>query len=52
MEDGDLTGEREDLVCVGDSLDVLTDDPDCGITDPEVLLEELCKLSPAAFCEQ
>ncbi len=51
MEDGDITGEREELVCIGDSLDVLSEDPDCGIGDPEALLEELCKLSPDAFCE-
>lgn len=51
MEDGEITGEREELVCVGDSLDVLSDDPDCGIGDPEALLEELCKLSPDAFCD-
>ena len=51
MEDGEFTGEREELVCIGDSLDVLSDDPDCGIGDPEALLEELCKLSPDAFCD-
>lgn len=51
MEDGEITGEREELVCVGDSLDVLSDDPDCGIGDPEALLEELCKLAPDAFCD-
>ena len=51
MEDGEITGEREELVCVGPTLDVLSDDPDCGIGDPEVLLEELCKLSPDAFCD-
>jgi hypothetical protein len=50
MEDGELTGEREELLCVGDSLDVLTDDPDCEIADPELLMEELCTLSPDAFC--
>ena len=47
MEDGEFTGEREELMCVGDSLDVLND---CGIEDPEILLEELCKLSPETFC--
>lgn len=52
MEDGELTGEREELVCVGDSLDVLTENPDCGIAEPEAMLEELCKLAPAVFCEQ
>ncbi len=51
MEDGEITGEREELVCVGQSLDVLSDNPDCGIGDPEALLEELCKLSPDAFCD-
>jgi hypothetical protein len=49
MEDGEITGEREELVCVGDSLDVL-DDPACGIEDPAALREELCAQS-AAFCE-
>lgn len=51
MEDGEFTGEREELVCVGDSLDVLTDDPSCGIADPEVLLEELCALAPDVYCD-
>ena len=51
MEDGDITGEREELMCVGDSLDVLSDDPDCDIAAPVLLLEELCALSPDAFCE-
>jgi hypothetical protein len=51
MEDGEVTGEREELVCVGDSLDILSDDPDCGIGDPDALLEELCRLSPDAFCD-
>jgi len=52
LEDGEITGEREELMCVGDSLDVLSDDPDCGIADPELLMEELCALSPEAFCEE
>lgn len=51
MEDGEFTGEREELVCVGDSLDLL-DDPACGIGNPETLLEELCRLSPDAFCTE
>lgn len=50
MDDGEITGEREELMCVGESIDVLSDDPDCGIADPELLLEELCTLSPDAFC--
>jgi hypothetical protein len=51
MEDGEIIGEREELVCVGPTLDVLSDDPDCGIGNPGALLEELCKLSPDAFCD-
>ena len=51
MEDGEVTGEREELVCVGDGLEVLTDDPDCGIADPEALLDTLCALSPDVFCD-
>ena len=50
LEDGELTGERDELVCVGDSLEILQD-PSCEIEDPEELLEELCELSPDAFCE-
>ena len=49
MEDEEITGEREELICVGDSLDILSE-PQCEIDDPEALLEELCKLSPDAFC--
>jgi len=50
MEDGELTGEREELVCVGDSLDVLAD-PACEIADPDALLETLCEMAPGPFCE-
>jgi len=50
MEDGALTGELEELVCVGPSLDVLWE-ATCEIEDPEALLSALCKLSPDAFCE-
>jgi hypothetical protein len=49
LEDGEFTGEREEVVCVGDSLDVLESD-DCGIEDVETVYEELCKLSPEVFC--
>jgi len=51
-EDGEITGEREELVCVGDSLDVLST-PACDLGDPADvanLLETLCELSPKAFC--
>ncbi len=50
MEDEEFTGEREELMCVGDSLDIL-EDPACEIGDPEGLMEELCKLAPDVFCE-
>ena len=52
MEDGEITGEREELVCVGDSLDVLYTAA-CGLGDAgdvDRLFETLCKLSPKAFC--
>ncbi|MES9814114.1 MAG: hypothetical protein ABW161_04385 [Candidatus Thiodiazotropha sp.] len=50
MEDGELSGETEKLVCIGDSLDIL-EDPACEIDDAERLLEELCEFAPDAFCE-
>jgi len=49
LEDGEPTGERDELVCIGDSLAVL-EDASCGIADPGALLAELCRLSPDAFC--
>lgn len=48
LEEGVVTGEREELVCVGESLEVLND-PACGVEDPEALLEALCAQS-ATFC--
>lgn len=50
MDDGEISGEREELICVGDSLDILSDDPECEIEDPEQLIEALCTLSPDTFC--
>jgi len=54
MEDEEITGEREELVCTGDSLitpiaDILDG---CGIEEVDALLEELCKVSPDAFCAE
>ena len=49
LEDGEVTGEREELVCVGDSLAIL-ESPACEIEDLEALLEELCKAAPSTFC--
>lgn len=51
IEDGEFTGEREELLCVGDSLDVLVDDAACDVGDGEALIEALCELEPGAFCE-
>ncbi|MGI9233506.1 MAG: hypothetical protein ACR2RD_07745 [Woeseiaceae bacterium] len=50
LEDGEPTGEREEVSCVGDSLDVLNE-PSCGIADPEALFDALCAWAPEAFCE-
>jgi len=49
-EDGEFTGEREELLCVGESLDVLQE-PACEIADPQALRATLCKLAPETFCE-
>jgi len=49
LEDGEVTGERDELVCVGDSLDILGD-PDCEIADVDKLREQLCRMSPDVFC--
>jgi len=49
-ENGMPNGEREELVCVGDSLKILKRDA-CGIEDPKELLETLCELAPEAFCD-
>lgn len=51
LEDGEITGEREELVCTGDSLGVLYE-PECGLADTEAVLDELCKLAPEAFCSE
>ena len=49
LEEGQPTGERDEVLCTGNSLNVLND-PSCGIDNPSTLLEQLCKLSPTAFC--
>jgi len=48
-EDGEPTGEREEVSCLGDSLDVLND-PSCGIADPAALFDALCTWAPEALC--
>ena len=50
FEDGEPTGEREEVTCVGDSIDVLND-PSCGIADPDALFDALCAWAPDALCE-
>lgn len=47
--DREPTGEREEVTCIGTSLDVLMD-PSCGIADPEALFEALCAWAPEALC--
>ena len=49
MEEVEIRGERKESVCVGDPLYVLTD-PSCEITDSKLLLEDVRKLAPDAFC--
>ena len=49
LEDGEPTGEREEVTCVGASLDVIND-PACGIADPAALFEALCAWAPEALC--
>ena len=51
LEDGKLTGEREELVCVGDSLEILKN-VSCGLQNPKKLLDKLCELSPSVFCQK
>lgn len=50
LDDGEIDGEREELVCVGDSLDVLSE-PECDLDDVEELLDTICKLVPDALCQ-
>lgn len=49
LEDGEPTGEREEVSCIGDSLDIL-DDPSCGIADSDALREALCLWAPDSLC--
>jgi len=50
LEDGEPTGERDEVLCMGESLDIL-DDPRCGLENVDELRELLCELSPIAFCD-
>jgi hypothetical protein len=50
LENGFPNGERDEVLCVGDSLDVLND-PQCGIEDPVGLRDKLCELSQVGFCD-
>lgn len=49
LEDDEITGERDELLCIGDSLDILAD-PSCGIADVDKLRAELCRLSRDTYC--
>lgn len=48
-EDSEPTGEREEVACSGDSIDIL-EDPSCGIADSAALFEALCSWAPDALC--
>jgi hypothetical protein len=48
-EDGEPTGEREEVSCIGDSIKVLNE-PSCGIEDPAGLFDALCAWAPEALC--
>ncbi len=48
-EDEEPTGEREEVTCIGDTIDVLND-LSCGIEDPEALFDALCAWAPEALC--
>jgi len=52
LEEGEPTGERDEVLCIGDSLAIL-EHPSCGIDilDLSELQEQLCELSPIAFCD-
>ncbi len=49
LEDGEFTGEREEVRCIGDLGAVLV--KECGIADPDALLDAMCAWAPEAFCE-
>jgi len=50
LEEGEPTGEREELLCSGTSLDVLDNCNDEAIIDEDTR-DLLCELSPVAFCD-
>lgn len=49
LEDGEPTGEREEVACSGESIEILNDEA-CGIGDPDALFEALCEWAPDALC--
>ena len=49
LEDGEFTGEREEVSCSGDSLAILNDSS-CGIADVGALLDAMCARAPEALC--
>lgn len=49
-EDGEPTGEREEVSCIGGSLDDVLEDASCGIGDVEALRDALCAWAPEALC--
>ncbi|MBT8089105.1 MAG: hypothetical protein KJO01_02740 [Gammaproteobacteria bacterium] len=54
-EDGNPTGEREEVSCSGDSLDEVLEDDSCGIADFEALRDAMCIWAPEGlgnFCDE
>lgn len=49
-EEFEWTGEREELLCTGDSLDILTNG-ECDVDDGDELLRAVCANAGDWFCE-
>ena len=49
LEDGEPTGEREEVTCIGTFPEIL-DDLSCGIAEPTALRDALCAWAPEALC--
>ena len=63
LEDGEITGERDEVLCIGEDLDdtlascAFSPDDDGNLMplsaeDLAELRDQLCRLSPIAFCEE
>ncbi len=50
--DGEITEEREELVCHGSSLEILTTSCGFGVDQAAELVEKLCEVAPQVFCPE